>query len=67
MEKLSSKPTFLIVSTIEPRKGHIQTIQSFEELWKTDDINLVIVGKEGWKGLEDEKRRTKGFSTRYRG
>ena len=58
MEKLSSKPTFLIVSTIEPRKGHIQTIQSFEELWKTDDINLVIVGKEGWKGLEDEKRRT---------
>jgi glycosyltransferase involved in cell wall biosynthesis len=48
----------LIVATIEPRKGHIQTIQSFEELWKTEDINLVIVGKEGWKGLEDEKRRT---------
>jgi glycosyltransferase involved in cell wall biosynthesis len=47
-----------MVATIEPRKGHIQTIQSFEELWKTEDINLVIVGKEGWKGLEDEKRRT---------
>ena len=38
-----------MVSTIEPRKGHRQTLSAFEELWgKGLDINLVIVGKVGW-------------------
>ena len=46
---LQSSPSFLMVGTIEPRKGHTQTLDSFEQLWKIGcDINLVIVGKAGW-------------------
>jgi len=41
---------FLMVGTIEPRKGHSFVLQAFEELWK--DINmtasLCIIGREGW-------------------
>ena len=49
LTQLQSKPTFLMVGTIEPRKGHKQTLEAFETLWSQGkDINLVIVGKEGW-------------------
>ncbi|MBN2768019.1 MAG: glycosyltransferase family 4 protein [Campylobacterales bacterium] len=42
-------PSFLIVSTIEPRKAHKQTLEAFERLWaKEIDVSLVIVGKLGW-------------------
>lgn len=54
-----SKPTFLMVGTIEPRKGHLQTIAAFEQLWHEGvDVNLVIVGNEGWLGTPNEYRRT---------
>ena len=44
-----ARPTFLMVGTLEPRKGHVQTLDAFEQLWQSgDDINLVIVGKQGW-------------------
>jgi len=47
---IKSKRTFLMVSTLEPRKGHEQTLLAFEKLWDEGlDVNLVIVGKEGWK------------------
>ncbi|WP_145562655.1 glycosyltransferase [Yersinia canariae] len=43
------RKTFLMVSTLEPRKGHAQVVAAFEQLWmKGIDINLVIVGKQGW-------------------
>jgi glycosyltransferase involved in cell wall biosynthesis len=46
---LSKLMSFLMVGTIEPRKGHMQVIQAFEILWHEGyDINLVIVGKHGW-------------------
>ncbi|NOR54970.1 MAG: glycosyltransferase [Sulfurovum sp.] len=46
---LSSSPTFLMVGTVEPRKGQEQTLASFELLWEQGlNINLVIVGKQGW-------------------
>jgi glycosyltransferase involved in cell wall biosynthesis len=49
LKRLSNKPTFLTVGTLEPRKGHKQIVDAFEFLWeKGDDINLVIVGKQGW-------------------
>ncbi|NEG61753.1 glycosyltransferase [Pantoea agglomerans] len=49
LDKLKIQPTFLMVSTIEPRKGHEQVLLAFEKLWN-DGIpcNLVIVGKKGW-------------------
>ncbi len=55
---LNSRPTFLMVGTIEPRKGYLQTLHAFDALWAQGvDVNLVIVGKEGWKPLPDDQRR----------
>lgn len=49
LSNLSERPSFLMVSTIEPRKGHAQTLAAFEALWEEGhQINLVIVGKRGW-------------------
>lgn len=47
--KNGKAPTFLMVGTIEPRKGHAQTLEAFETFWRQNiDINLTIVGKKGW-------------------
>ena len=47
---LASKPFVMMVGTLEPRKGHSQILLAFEELWQQAcDINLVFVGKPGWK------------------
>jgi glycosyltransferase involved in cell wall biosynthesis len=49
LEELVRRPTFLIVGTIEPRKGQAQALGAFELLWEEGvDVNLVIVGKQGW-------------------
>lgn len=49
LQALKTKPSFLMVGTIEPRKGHAQALAAFELLWaKGVDANLVIVGKNGW-------------------
>ncbi|MDQ0316211.1 glycosyltransferase family 4 protein [Amorphus orientalis] len=49
IETIKAKPTFLMVATVEPRKGHTQVLDAFDELWRAGvDVNLVIVGKEGW-------------------
>ena len=65
--KLAARPTFIMVGTIEPRKGHRQTLAAFEQLWKQGlDINLVVVGKAGWC-VEDlmKKIRTHPESGRH--
>lgn len=49
LEEFARRPTFLLVGTVEPRKGQAQALGAFELLWKHDvDANLVIVGKQGW-------------------
>jgi hypothetical protein len=49
ISEISSRPTFLMVGTIEPRKGQMQTLEAFERLWDQGiKVNLVIVGKHGW-------------------
>lgn len=59
VEHVAARPSFLMVGTIEPRKGHLQAIEAFELLWAAGvDVNLVIVGREGWKPLPDADRRT---------
>ncbi|MCI5223523.1 MAG: glycosyltransferase, partial [Candidatus Electrothrix sp. AR4] len=59
LSAVENKLSFIMVGTIEPRKGYMQTLLAFDELWKNDiDINLVIVGKEGWKGVPDNQKRT---------
>jgi glycosyltransferase involved in cell wall biosynthesis len=60
LSTLKHRKTFLIVSTIEPRKAHAQVLAAFEALWRDGvDVNLVIVGKQGWM-VDDvcEKLRT---------
>ena len=49
LKAIQSKTSFLTVGTLEPRKGHLQTLAAFELLWQEQiDVNLVIVGKKGW-------------------
>ncbi len=45
-----SRPTFLMVGTLEPRKSQREAVEAFDILWDRGlDINLVFVGKNGWK------------------
>jgi glycosyltransferase involved in cell wall biosynthesis len=49
LEKISSRPSFVAIGTIEPRKGYPQMLKAFDLLWaKGLDINFVIIGKHGW-------------------
>lgn len=49
LSTLLSRTTFLSVGTIEPRKAHHVTLEAFDALWSQGvDINLVLVGKQGW-------------------
>lgn len=51
--QLGAGTSFLMVGTLEPRKGHTQALAAFEYLWSEGrDVLLVIVGKRGW--LVDE-------------
>jgi glycosyltransferase involved in cell wall biosynthesis len=59
LRQLDNAPSFLMVGTIEPRKGYLQAIAAFSMLWNQGvKVNLVIVGKEGWQALPDDMRRT---------
>ncbi|MDM0114689.1 glycosyltransferase family 1 protein [Variovorax sp. J22R133] len=50
LEKMRSRPTFLMVGTIEPRKGYLQALAAFNMLWERGhDWNLVMVGRKGWQ------------------
>ena len=47
--RVGARPAFLMVGTVEPRKAHREVLDAFEVLWRTGvDVNLVIVGKQGW-------------------
>ena len=49
LKRIAGRAYLLMVGTIEPRKGHSQVLKAFEILWSRGvDINLVIVGSEGW-------------------
>lgn len=49
LQMLKTRPSFLMVGTIEPRKGHAQTLAAFDLLWREGiDAHLEIVGKQGW-------------------
>lgn len=49
ISRLIAIPSFLMVGTVEPRKGYAQALAAFELLWAQGvNVNLVIVGKGGW-------------------
>jgi glycosyltransferase involved in cell wall biosynthesis len=42
-------PLFLMIGTIEPRKGHSFVLDAFDQIWKQGlDYRLCIIGKTGW-------------------
>lgn len=49
LKQLQQNINFLLVATLEPRKGHNQTLDAFELLWQQGNAaHLVFVGKRGW-------------------
>lgn len=60
LQSIASRPSFLMVGTLEPRKGHAQALAAFEALWAEGvGDTLVIAGKQGWmtESLIDRLRR----------
>jgi glycosyltransferase involved in cell wall biosynthesis len=46
----TSSPLFLVVGTIEPRKGHNGVLDAFDALWaEGSQVRLCLAGKEGWE------------------
>jgi glycosyltransferase involved in cell wall biosynthesis len=49
LRKMRERTTFLMVGTLEPRKGQSQILHTFDQMWaKGSKDQLVIVGKAGW-------------------
>ena len=49
LDQMSARKSFLMVGTLEPRKGHAEVLGAFERLWaEGHDLPLVIVGRQGW-------------------
>lgn len=64
LTRLRSRPSFLMVGTLEPRKGHAQVLGAVELLWNQGcEVNLVIVGKHGWL-VEELAHRLKNHPSR---
>lgn len=59
LDSFKKRPSFLMVGTIEPRKAYLQVIKAFSILWDLGlEVNLIIVGNEGWKNwVSSELRR----------
>lgn len=50
LDRLKTATTFLMVGTLEPRKGHELALDAVEVLWArgNDNVTLVLVGRQGW-------------------
>ncbi len=63
------KFNFLLVGTIEPRKGHKVIFDLFNRLWLQDkeEVSLTFIGKEGWmvKDLVTHFVTSKFFNERF--
>jgi len=60
LERVRARPTVLMVGTVEPRKAYDKALGAFERLWAANtDVELVIIGKSGWKtGALQERIKT---------
>lgn len=55
----SSQPIFIMVGTLEPRKGHLQVFETFQALWQQGyNAKLIVIGKLGWQDLPENAQRT---------
>ena len=51
------RKTFLMVGTVEPRKGHALVFDAFQHILCTrDDCQLLIIGRDGWGNSEFQDR-----------
>lgn len=49
--------SFLMVGTIEPRKGYAQALEAFNQLWSDgENVALVIAGQPGWMTEVTQRR-----------
>ena len=67
LTKFSRNPSFLMVGTVEPRKGHAFVLDAFERLWKSKiDVILIIVGRQGWcnEATANRIRKHKEYNNR---
>lgn len=49
LDLLRERNPFIMVGTLEPKKGHIPTVRAFEALWDAGmERALVIAGRKGW-------------------
>lgn len=49
LRNIFTVPTYIIVSTIEPRKNHKYLLDAFDIIWNQGiRVNLLIIGKIGW-------------------
>ncbi|EON11207.1 glycosyltransferase family 1 protein [Pandoraea sp. SD6-2] len=50
LSRIKSSTTFLMVGTLEPRKGHEIALDAMEGFWaQGEDVRLVFVGRQGWR------------------
>lgn len=57
LERLRGTTSFLMVGTLEPRKGHAQTLEAFNRLWaEGEDVVLMLVGRPGWMTEVTQRR-----------
>ncbi|KQR85475.1 hypothetical protein ASG35_27205 [Burkholderia sp. Leaf177] len=57
LQTIASRPSVLMVGTVEPRKKHLDALAAMDRLWsRGTDVNLVIVGKQGWLTTDDAAR-----------
>lgn len=53
----ATRPFFLTVGTVEPRKGHAHLLDAFDLLWASKpNFTWVIVGQPGWKTSALQRR-----------
>jgi glycosyltransferase involved in cell wall biosynthesis len=56
---LKGRTAFLMVGTVEPRKGHKQVLAAFERIWLRGGKEiLIVVGKQGWLMRRFARRMT---------
>lgn len=57
LSEIRRHTSFLMVGTLEPRKGYTDVLDAFDLLWADGrNLMLVIVGKRGWKAEQLIKR-----------
>lgn len=57
LDRLRGMSSFLMVGTLEPRKGHAQALDAFTTLWaQGEDLALVLVGLPGWMTEVTQRR-----------